>query len=305
MQKPASLSAMISAFYRAHHATHDEPRIFDDTRARALFTDAEYADLGRNLALALPVFAPDQAASGPDEATAIALVARAQGGPVVLSRARYTEQCLEEAVRQGVRQYVILGAGMDTFAYREAAWKRDLRVFEVDHPDTQAFKRRRVAELGWAEAAPVRFVPVDFTRDSLGDALKAAGFDPQAPTFFSWLGVTYYLDREVVSGMLRTLAGLAPAGSSILFDYLDAEAFDAERATPTMQVLHHVMRRTGEPLKTGFGPGEVEGDLAALGWRLEESLRPQDIQERFFEGRTDGYRALGHYHFAWARLSRP
>lgn len=298
MEKPASLTALISAFYRAHHATHDEPKIFDDTLARALFDDTEYANLGHNLALALPVFVPDQAASCPDEATAIALVARAQGGPVVLSRARYTEECVEAAVHQGVRQYVILGAGMDTFAYREAAWKRELKVFEVDRPAVQAFKRQRVAERGWQEACELRHVPVDFAQDTLSPSLEAAGYDPAAPTFFSWLGVTYYLAPDVVRATLRTLAGMAPSGSSILFDYLDADAFDPERASSTLTILHHVMRRTGEPLVTGLDPVSLGAELGEFGLRLRENLRPADIQERFFRGRSDGFRALDHYHFA-------
>ena len=303
MEKPASLTAMISAFSRAHHATHDAAPIFDDTRARALFTEAEYAGLAKNLALALPVFAPDQVASCSNEETAVARVLRAQGAAVVLSRARFTEQCLEAAVREGVRQYVILGAGMDTFAHRDAVWKRDLTVFEVDHPATQAFKRQRVAELGWTEATRLHYVPVDFTRDALVEALEAASFDREAPTFFSWLGVTYYLEPEVVRETLRGLATLAPAGSAVVFDYLDAEAFDMAKASPQMQTLHQVMLRTGETLKSGFEPAGLDHELAALGLRLEQNLSPEAIQERYFAGRTDGYRALAHYHFARAAIA--
>ena len=110
---------------------------------------------------------------------------------MTLGRSRYTEDSLEKAVEQGVKQYVILGAGFDTFAFRCPEILEKLQVYEVDHPATQAFKRSRLAEAGWELPPQLHFVPVDFEQESLAEALTRSSYDPQAPSFFSWLGVTY------------------------------------------------------------------------------------------------------------------
>jgi methyltransferase (TIGR00027 family) len=299
-ENKASLTALISAYARAYHAKYDHPKIFDDFLACHMFTEEEFTSMGRNLAAALPFFDPEGAASCPDQETALALVMRAQSTPITVSRARYTEDCLETAVKQGAQQYVILGAGMDTFAFRRPEMVRQLQVFEVDHPATQAFKRGRLAELGWEHPAQLHFVPADFTKESLAAVLKRSSYDPDTVSFFSWLGVTYYLSRDVVLDTLRSLADIAPAGSAIIFDYLDTDAFVPERAAARVQRMQEVVRRTGEPMKTGFDPSTLAADLAAIGLRLYENVRPAEIEERYFQGRTDGLHAFEHVHFAWA-----
>lgn len=297
-ENQVSVTALITAFSRAYHATHDAPKIFDDHLAYHLFTDEEFTNMGRNLAEALKFFDPERAAACPDQATALAWVMRAQTAPITLSRSRYTEDNLETAVKQGVRQYVILGAGMDTFAFRRPELLRQLQVFEVDHPATQAFKRHRLAELGWEHPAQLHFVPVDFAKESLVAAFKRSSYDPRTFSFFSWLGVTYYLTRDVVFDTLRSIADIAPAGSTIIFDYLDTDAFVPERAAIRVQRMQEVARRAGEPMKAGFDPSTLAADLASIGLRLHENLSPSDIEGRYFQGRTDGYHAFEHVHFA-------
>ncbi|MHB8918499.1 MAG: class I SAM-dependent methyltransferase [Desulfocucumaceae bacterium] len=217
-----------------------------------------------------------------------------------LSRSRYTEDALEESVREGVQQFVILGAGMDTFAFRRPEMLGQLRVFEVDHPATQAFKRSRITELGWEHPAQLHFVPVDFTHESIAAALTRSSYDPQALSFFSWLGVTYYLPREAAFATLRALADIAPAGSTVIFDYMDTDAFVPGRAAKRIQMSIEKCQEWGEPLITGFDPSTLATDLTHLGLRLNEDLSPSDIQGRYFQGRTDGYYACEHVHFAWA-----
>jgi methyltransferase (TIGR00027 family) len=175
-----------------------------------------------------------------------------------------------------------------------------LQIFELDHPATQAFKRQRLAELGWEVPAFLHFVPVDFTKENLVTALKRTSYDPHQASFFSWLGVTYYLTRDVVFDTLRSMADIAPAGSTIIFDYLDTDAFVPERAASRVQRMLEVVRRTGEPMKTGFDPSTLAADLASIGLRLQENLSPLDIEERYFQGRADGYHAFEHVHFAQA-----
>jgi methyltransferase (TIGR00027 family) len=293
-----SLTALLTAYARAYHATHAAPKLFDDYLADQLFTEEERAYFGDNLAEALKFLDPERATACPDRAAALAWYMRLQGGPITLSRSRYTEDSLVGALSQGVRQYVILGAGMETFAFRQPELMRRLHVFEIDHPATQAFKRQRLAELGWELPAHLHFVPLDFTQEGLAAALRRSPYDPQAASFFSWLGVTYYLTREVVFDTLRAIAGVAPAGSLVVFDYMDLDAFVPERAAKRMQRMQAIVRQAGEPMRAGFDPSRLAADLEAMGLRLREDLSPADIEERYFRGRSDGYHAYEHVHFA-------
>ncbi|MCL4514072.1 MAG: class I SAM-dependent methyltransferase [Firmicutes bacterium] len=302
-EKQVSLTALTSAFVRAYHAVNGTPKIFNDFLAYDWLTPEERTNMEQNLPELLNVFDPDRAASCPDQATALAWVIRdILNASTLLGRARYTEDSLETAVNRGVKQYVILGAGMDTFAFRQPDLVQQLQVFEVDHPVTQAFKRNRLAELGWKRPAQLHFVPVDFTKDSLVTGLNRSPYNPQTPSFFSWLGVTYYLTREVVFSTLRDIVNVSPKGSIIIFDYLDSDASVPERMAKNVQVMQMIGQRVGEPIKANFAPSALGSDLEILGLRLLENLSPADIEERYFQGRTDGYHANEHFNFARAMV---
>jgi methyltransferase (TIGR00027 family) len=219
----------------------------------------------------------------------------------VLSRARYTEDALEKAVRQGVKQYVILGAGMDTFSFRRPEMMDCLEVFEVDHPATQSFKLLRLAELGWEHPAKLHFIPIDFTKENLVTALtRSSAYNPNVKSFFSWLGVTMYLTREEVFSTLHSITDIAPEGSIVVFDYFDSDAFLPEKLSPVMQKKQEVFQKLGEKITTGFDPSTLAKDIASLGLRLHENLSPEDIEKRYFQGRKDGYHAPEHGHIAYA-----
>lgn len=298
-KKNKSQTALVSAFVRAYHAAHGTPKVFDDFLAERWFSPEEKASFAKNLGDALSFYDPEsQGAQGAkDPATALARMMATQGAPI--SRARYTEDRLEQAVEEGVVQYVILGAGLDTYAFRKPLGK--LKVFEVDLPDTQEMKRERLASFGEAPSG-LHFVGMDFQRETLSQAFEKVPFDSRARTFFSWLGVTYYLPRETVFETLRSMATFVPAGSEIVFDYLDADAFDPRKASPRSLRLQAMTRALGEPMITGFSPDDL-AELAPLGLRLEESLSPADIEKRYFQGRTDGLCPLEHLHFARAVVS--
>ena len=295
-----SVSARISAFVRAYHAQHDNPKIFDDYLAIQLFTAEDLALFRSNLSQALAFFDPERAAECHDVESALAAFMRAQSGPITLTRARYAEDVLEAAIAGGMWQYVILGAGLDTFVYRRGDLMPNLQVFEIDHPATQAFKRRRIAELGWDEPPHVHYLPVDLVSDNLAASLAHSGYDPTVPTFISWLGVTYYLDRTVLFDTLRSLASLAPAGSAIVFDYLDTQAFVPEQTARRVRLMQEATRRAGEPMVTGLDPAALAADVAPLGLRLVENLCPADLETRYFANRDDGYHAFEQIHFAHA-----
>lgn len=299
-QDRPSVSALISAFARAYHATHGDPKIFDDYLAAQLFTEQEITMFENNLAESLKFFDPDLAAQAPDKAAALAGFMCLQGAPITLSRARYVEDILEAVITQGVTQYVILGAGLDTCAYRRRDLLNHLQVFELDHPATQAEKQQRLVRLGWQLPPQLHMLPIDFNHDSLTEVLRRSTYDPNALTLFSWLGVTYYLERDVVFTTLRDIAGTSHAGSSIIFDYLDADAYVPARAARRVLMMQEATRRAGEPMKTGFDPSMLASELQTLGLHLRENLTPADIQARFFQNRADGYRAYEHIHFVWA-----
>ncbi len=294
-ENQVSLTAIMTAYIRAHHAMNDTPKIFDDFLAYRLIPEERRALIEQNLTSALQLNNPERTASCSGQTPTLTSFMQAMGLPNVLSRARYTEDNLEKAVKQGVRQYVILGAGMDTFVFRRPDLLDQLQVFEVDHPATQAFKHNRLAELNWELPKNLHFIPIDFTKESLASALTRSSYNPQARSFFSWLGVTMYLTRNEVFSTLRSITDIAPAGSTVIFDY-----FAPEKAAPQTQEILENLQKIGEPIKTNFDPSTLVLDLESSGFRLHENLSPSDIQERYFQGRTDGYYACEHVHFARA-----
>ncbi|MBN1267901.1 MAG: class I SAM-dependent methyltransferase [Anaerolineales bacterium] len=296
-RKTVSATALITAFARAYHSKHDTPVLFDDYLAEKFLTEDEIAFFGKNLADALPFFNPELAATGPDQETALDWVLKVQNAPITISRARYTEDCLKQAVDQGIEQYVILGAGMETFAFRETEMMKKLRVYEVDHPATQAFKQERLADLGWEIPDNLEFIPADFSKEKLSDVLKRSSCDPDKKTFFSWLGVAYYLSRDIVLETLFSICELASKGSIVVFDYIDSDGFDPAKAAKRMQLMQAIVQNVGEPMKSGFDPVEIGKELASLNLHMKENLDPSEIEDRYFKGRSDGYHAFEHVHF--------
>lgn len=296
-------SALMSAFLRGHHATYDHPVIFLDEWARKLLTEEELAAFEETMAKALEATMPDRAAAMPDRASAAACMVRDYfPTSLFLSRAKYAEQMLEQAMSRGVKQYVILGAGLDTFLWRRQDLADRLEVFEVDHPATQAFKQERLASLGWDIPQNARFVPVDLTRQRLDEALRDAGFDSGAPSFVSWLGVIHYLPRDDAFATLRMIADICPVGSEIVFDYWDSDAFLPERAAYRVKWMQEMLRYAGEPMLTGLVPSAIAQELRESGLDLREQLSPEAIQERYFMNRTDGYYAYEHAYFVHAAV---
>jgi methyltransferase (TIGR00027 family) len=297
-----SLTALVVAYIRGYHSTHDSLKVFDDHLAYSLLTD-EIREKIEQYFTTFPIedirsVDPVGAESclNPESRHAWAM----QGSGSTLSRARHTEDSLEKAMLQGMQQYVILGAGMDTFAFRRCDLVGKLQVFELDHPATQAWKRSRIDELGWAVPENLQFVPVDFTKENMATALKRSAYDPQSLSFFSWLGVTYYLSREEVFATLRSLVDVAPKGSTIIFDYMDTDALDPEKVWGRMRLAMDKARELGEPMITGFDPHTLPSDLASSGLRLLEDLSPADIRERYLRQCADRYSPNKHVHFARA-----
>jgi methyltransferase (TIGR00027 family) len=204
----------------------------------------------------------------------------------IAARSRFAEDSLAAAVARGVRQYVVLGAGLDTFAYRNPFEAAGLRVFEVDHPATQAWKQRRLAEAGLASPASLTFAPIDFEHETLAHGLAAAGFDATAPAFFAWLGVVVYLTCEAVTETLRFIASLS--GAEVVFDYGEPPSAFPEGGQRSVQLARAQRAAAmGEPWITRASPADMHAMLRGLGFDQLEDLGRGEISRWFYgaEGR--------------------
>jgi methyltransferase (TIGR00027 family) len=204
----------------------------------------------------------------------------------VAVRSRLAEDVLEEVVAAGIRQYVVLGAGLDTFAYRNP--HADLHVFEVDHPATQTWKRQRLADVHIAVPENVTFVPADFSRDELPQVLQAAGLRLHEPSFFSWLGVTPYLEPECALSTLKVLAPLAGNGGGIVFDYIVSPQLLGPRQRAGFEVLSARAAAAGEPFRGDFEPSALVAAVCDMGFRSVRDIGPDELNETFFSNRADG-----------------
>jgi len=295
-----SRTAFATAFIRAFHSANEPEKVFDDGVARQLLTGEEYAlfeELYRRRGTKASGGEPAPPGSRRE---IVSRVMRAGAAAGILCRARFAEESLESAVADGVRQYVILGAGLDTFAWRRADLVDGLRVIEAGHSATQAVKRQRLASAGLRLPSSVAFAPVDFAREELPRALLRAGLDPGRPAFFCWLGVTYYLRRETLLATLGGLGTVAAAGSRLAFDYLDAEAFEPGKAEPRIRELQEKVRLLGEPMQGGLDPAALARDLPETGWRLRHDLAAGAIEARYLRCRPDGFRIGAYLHLALA-----
>ncbi|MBV8054968.1 MAG: class I SAM-dependent methyltransferase [Deltaproteobacteria bacterium] len=290
-----SATAIGCAMLRAAHLLWDDaPKILEDTLALRLSgcesEAALRAQLDRMDAEAARNTSPD-----------IALIMRRSVTAVVNMRSRYLEEEVEQAVVRGLSQYVILGAGLDSFAYRRPDLANVLRVFEVDHPATQAWKRSCLSKAGIELPPNLRLVPVDFEKQSLIDSLRMNGYHTDVPGLFSWLGVTPYLTIDAIFSTLRAIAALAP-GTEIIFQYtVPKELLDEETQRLPAVVMAFAAAR-GEPYRTFFQPIELAKELRKIGFVGVSDFGPGEAETRFFTGRKDGLRPPGSEHFMRARV---
>jgi methyltransferase (TIGR00027 family) len=239
---------------------------------------------------------PEIRESMPDE-----LLARSPAFANVITRTRYTEDALESAVSRGVRQYVLIGAGLDSFALRAPEYARGLEIFELDHPATQELKLRRIRECGIAPSPSVHFIPVDFAELSVADALASSAFDRERASFFSWLGVTMYLTREANFATLKSVAASAPPGSELVFTYMDQKAFMSK--SESFLAFTQRVAAMGEPFLSGFDPGMLPKELLTCGFELLEDLNGQQINARYGRSDWDIPGRPSHSHIARARVA--
>jgi methyltransferase (TIGR00027 family) len=258
----ASKTALRVAIRRAAHQLMEQPRILEDPVAVRLI-GPEYA---RDLERASHKVARDFRS-------------------FMAVRSRYTEDRLAEAASRGVAQYMILGAGLDTFAYRNPF--PTLRIFEVDFPATQEWKRTMLDAAAIEVPGGVTFVPLDFEHKTLAAGLAEAGFDRSAPAFFGWLGVVPYLTLAAFRATLDTIAKL-PAGSGVSFDYAVAPETLSPVGRTAFDALAGRVAAAGEPFQLFFTPQTMESELRRAGFHRIEQLDSDHLNEIYFKNRVDG-----------------
>jgi methyltransferase (TIGR00027 family) len=267
-----SQTALTAAAARAAHLLVDAPPfIFADTVAAALLGDRADELIG---------FHRDHPTHP------VLAAARVQ----VICRSRYTEDRLARAAADGVRQYVILGAGLDSFGYRPGLASQ-LRIFEVDHPATQQWKREALATAGIPVPGTVTFVPADLATSRLDGVLAASGFDPSQPAVISWLGVTMYLTRDAIGRVLDAIGTFAP-GTELIANYMLPPGLrDAAGNSYAEQVGAHAAER-GEPWLTFLSPAEIAALLTLRGIEPAEHVSQRDAVDAALWHRSDSLRPL-------------
>jgi methyltransferase (TIGR00027 family) len=253
-----SLTALGAARLRAAHQVLDHASILADPLASRI--------LGDDIAVSL------------DHARAH------KSGPrlrwFIAARSRMAEDALNVAVNAGATQLVVLGAGLDTLAYRTPHAGR-LRIFEVDHPATQERKREMLADAAIGVPDTLRFVPIDFERETLADVLRSAGFNGAQRSFFSWLGVVPYLTEPVIFSTLRFIAQLA-GGAEVMFDYVNPAASVAPAGRAAHQALAEPVAAMGERIQSYFDTAPLCAQMSAAGFRRVDDIGPAEIAMRFF-----------------------
>ena len=271
LRAQASRTAFGAARHRAAHQTLERGRVFSDP-------------------LALRILGSDAEPLNPDAENE---VTRRGLRLFLAARTRFAEDALAASISRGLRQVVILGAGLDTYAYRSPL-RDGLRVFEVDHPATQAWKRHRLAEAAITVPESLTFAPIDFERETLAGGLAAVGFRSNERTFFTWLGVVPYLTEEVVLTTVGFVAGLK-GGAQIVFDYVTVREGDTEReGQAAHEALSARVASAGEPFRCAFGPARLSAQLRGFGFQTVEDVSGRDLVARYLGRAPSGRASTAH-----------
>jgi methyltransferase (TIGR00027 family) len=299
-QNKPSITSLISAFARAYHVEHDEPLIINDFLATKLITSQECADIGASMIQGIDFFHSDADRQfGGDRDQILKWIVQVQLSPITLARSAYSEQVMLQEAALGVKQVVILGAGMDTYALRHPELEYTLDIVEVDLPLAQQLKKERLQQAELLIPSNLHFVPMDFTREIINTDFTSTVLR-NVKTLFTLLGVSYYLSKEDFFSLIHQAFATLPAGSSIVFDYADEHLYEEKGKFNRVENMVKMAAMGGEPMKSCFTYVELEQLLQQAGLLIYEHLSPEDIQERYFSQRTDDLSAYETIHFIHA-----
>jgi methyltransferase (TIGR00027 family) len=298
-----SKTALATSLMRAAHTRLDPNPLINDPWGDRLVPESA-RDMFREAALAgMSADALKMAMASPDSIIDESLL-RSRAYANVITRTRFAEDALQLAMTQGIRQYVLIGAGFDSFALRRPAFAVDLQIFEIDFPATQSLKIARIAECGLTLPDSLHYIAADLSQETVAAALSRSPFRSQDLTFFSWLGVTMYLTREANLGTLKSIASCTPAGSELVFTYFDERLFRAQ--SESFRDMEKRVAAMGEPFLSGFNPATLARDLEVCGLLLLEDLNGSEIAAKYDRMGESGLGQSDFSHIALARVgSRP
>lgn len=271
-----SITAKLCAFVRAWHSNYIRNKVFDDYLAYDFMGKEIYDEIYSWIKENFNLRTKYESEYFLNEMFA----------PIPLSRIQFTEKRLHDFAKDEKIQYVICGAGADTFSFRNN--NPDIEIFEIDHPDTRRYKLERIKELKWNIPENVHFVSVDFESQRMDNKLVEAGFDAERKTFFCILGVSYYLSLPVFTETLKQIAAVAAPNSVLVFDYPRKTGDFPER----VRKLEKITEELGEIMQGGFDYNELSRALYALGFQIDTYMTPEKIQKAYFENRKDNLRAF-------------
>jgi methyltransferase (TIGR00027 family) len=295
----ASRTALAASLIRALHSRDDLAPLFDDPWGDRLIPESACEDLRQHVLARMDLNARAAALRAPSSILDDYLRASV-AYPTVVIRSRYTEDALRDAVEKGTRQYVLIGAGFDSFALRRPAIFQDVEIFEIDHPATQTLKLERIKECGISLPRTVHFVAADLASETLEAALDRSSFLRGEPAFFSWLGVTAFLTREANLAILRAVATCGARGSELAFTYIEQIEFNSDSGSGLLRELKTMVASMGEPFVSGFDPKQLANDLQHVGLKLVEDLDAQCMSDRYRSSTT--LQPFPHLHIALARV---
>jgi methyltransferase (TIGR00027 family) len=294
----ASRTALATSLMRAAHTRLDPDPLIDDSWGDRLVPESA-REMIRNAALArMDPTARLRAMAAPDGIVDASL-RRSPAYANVITRTRYTEDALQAAVGAGVRQYVLVGAGFDSFILRRPAFAADLEIFEIDHPATQGLKMQRITELGISLPGSVHFVASDLAKESVATALSRSAFRNDLAAFFSWLGVSMYLTPAANLATLNSIARCALPGSELVLTYIDERLLGSQ--SENFLALQERLASLGEPFLSGFDPQTFGKTLKDCGLELREDLTGEEIARRY--ARINSMNS-GHSSFSHIALAR-
>ena len=279
-----SRTAESAAAFRAAHYLYDKTIIFNDPYADKMLGPALRIALSNKYFYKLffqlllrPIFRPSQAH--------------------IVGRCRYAEDCLENTLKEGVSQYLIIGAGLDTFSLRRPDLAKALTIYEVDHPDTQQFKINKINKFMGNTPQNVNYIPLDHETGSFSEALTQSSLDLTNPTFISWLGTTPYLSVDAIKRTLRDISSLFGAGTTIVFDYGIATKLMKQEDLTAVKKLQKITAAMGEPLTFEIEPATFFEEVKELGYQCLDDLNSDDYKSRYFEDRSDDLKPIGGSNF--------
>lgn len=270
-----SMTALVSAFSRGYHSSNNKVKIFDDNIAKKLLSEKEYNEISNNMIKGISFFNP--AFKGSD-ASALRWIVDNQLSPTPLARGIFSENSLEKAVEEKASQYVILASGYDTFAYRRPNWGRALEVFEVDLPITLEDKIKRLKEANIKSEENTHYIKADLAnKDWIDSLLNANSFNKNKISFFSILGLSYYMKNKDFASLLSTISQICPKGSYIAFDYPVKEEYSKKQ-----EKQEALAKGANEEMLGVYSSEEIIKIASENNFKVIENLTPKEITNKFF-----------------------